>query len=350
MALLSFKKFCSIILNPTLAPIQSPSQFRCLKYLSVKIGTPGWFNPVNKFFELKKHTTAQHQLCTKSSATDETRQKQFVGTTKCVKYSKKCISMNHIYTTKLNTPMDSRSVRYFATSSKTPKTKDDKAKEPVQEGLCPTKVTKPKPKEKSKKSWSFFSSKQEQKEKDKDCLEDCCEFVKVQTGPDPDFRHLDGTIYKSCGQAYLLQKEKVSRKKMSDFEMWENNLVDRIERHPDLKNVEDPMPEFQSVGQRLVDLADKKLHPLYKKYMMTPKPPRQLPTPKHLYKSISGPIKPDDIPSRFKFNKECLDRKNIYADFKRVEPPRQLLAKILEIQLNEKPTMEKKIKNQNKKQ
>uniref|UniRef100_A0A6P7F5R5 Uncharacterized protein LOC114326600 n=1 Tax=Diabrotica virgifera virgifera TaxID=50390 RepID=A0A6P7F5R5_DIAVI len=348
MALLSLKKICSIILNPTLTSIESPSQFICLRHLSV--------NPVHKLFELKKHTTPQHQHCEIGSATEEIRQQQFFNTNKYKPYSRKLISTNYIYTTKANTSIKPSCVRCFATSSKTTKSKDAKAKEPVQEDLCPPK-TKTKPKEKSKKSWSFFSSKetkerllQEQKEKDKACLEDCCEFIKVQTGPDPDFRHLDGTIYKSCGEAYLLQREKISRKKISDFEMWENDLLDRIERHPDLKNVVDPMPEFRSVGQRLVDLADKKLHPLYKKYMMTPKPPRQLPAPKHLYRSISGPIRPDDIPSRLHINKECLDRKNIYADFKRVEPPRQLLAKILEIQLNEKPTMEKKIKNQNEKQ
>lgn len=48
----------------------------------------------------------------------------------------------------------------------------------------------------------------------------------------------------------------------------------------------------------------------------------------------------NDIPVQLKINKELLEQKNMYADYKRVEPPRQLMASIVEMQQNERPTLE----------
>lgn len=76
--------------------------------------------------------------------------------------------------------------------------------------------------------------------------------------------------------------------------------------------------------------------------MSIPKKPSKVEANKFIYKSRCGPVDNEDIPARLKIDKALLDKKNIFADFKRIEPPRQLLAPMLEIQMNEKPTMEDK--------
>lgn len=76
--------------------------------------------------------------------------------------------------------------------------------------------------------------------------------------------------------------------------------------------------------------------------MSIPKHQPDLTLPKHVYKSRSGPIADDEYPAHLKLSKECLDRKNIFAEFKRAAPPRQLLVKMLEIKQNERPTLERK--------
>ncbi|XP_023312928.1 uncharacterized protein LOC111693023, partial [Anoplophora glabripennis] len=76
--------------------------------------------------------------------------------------------------------------------------------------------------------------------------------------------------------------------------------------------------------------------------MSMPKPQADLTLPKHLYKSRSGPIADDEYPPHLKLSKECLDRKNIFAEFKRATPPRQMMAKMLEMRQNQRPTLERK--------
>ncbi|KAJ8911288.1 hypothetical protein NQ315_015291 [Exocentrus adspersus] len=125
----------------------------------------------------------------------------------------------------------------------------------------------------------------------------------------------------------------------------EEVTLGRLERHPTLKDAVDPMPPFTSVEQRLLKLCELKLHPEYKKHMSIPKPV-DLSLPKHVYKTRSGPIADDEYPPHLKVSKECLDRKNVYAEFKRAAPPQQLLAKMLEIKQNEKPTLERKLKKE----
>ncbi|KAG5876658.1 hypothetical protein JTB14_029390 [Gonioctena quinquepunctata] len=157
---------------------------------------------------------------------------------------------------------------------------------------------------------------------------------------DLDLSALGGTPYRTCGSAYVIQKDQIPVVPIPPKDA-EQKLVERLEKHPDLKNLEDPMPPFESVEQRMLDLDKRKLHPLYKIYMSFPKKPSKMEMSKFSYKSRSGPVCSDEIPSRLKC-KEFLEKKNFFTDFKRVDPPRQLLAKMLEIQLNEKPTMERK--------
>jgi len=61
------------------------------------------------------------------------------------------------------------------------------------------------------------------------------------------------------------------------------------------------------------------------------------------YYHFSGPINIEDIPNYIKFNKDLVERTNEYSEFKIVEPPRQLLNKIIEMQKNAKPTLEVKL-------
>lgn len=103
------------------------------------------------------------------------------------------------------------------------------------------------------------------------------------------------------------------------------------------------MPPFTTVEQRMMDLDARRLHPLYKKYQVTPRKfYKMTKQQKTEYKTRSGPVDPQDYPTHLKFNKELLEKKNMYAEYKKVEPPQQLVAKILEIKQNERPTLERK--------
>nr|XP_023024620.1 uncharacterized protein LOC111512703 [Leptinotarsa decemlineata] len=202
------------------------------------------------------------------------------------------------------------------------------------EGLCSSKANR----KGKKKKWFVFSKKECQKPEkteEKSPPELCRERTE-----DPDLSSFGGTPYRTCGSAYIIQKERLADPKMKPEDA-EQKILDNLEKHPDLKNVEDTMPPFESVEKRMLDLDERKLHPLYKKYIFLPKKPSKLPVPKFTYKSRSGPVSSDEIPLKLKC-KEYMEKKNIFYDFKRVDPPRQLLARMLEMQLNEKPTMEKK--------
>lgn len=50
------------------------------------------------------------------------------------------------------------------------------------------------------------------------------------------------------------------------------------------------------------------------------------------------------MPAQLKINKDLLVKKNMFADYKRVDPPRQMIARLLEIEQNATPTLERKLK------
>lgn len=161
-----------------------------------------------------------------------------------------------------------------------------------------------------------------------------------------------GTAYRTCGSAYIVQKKYIPTKDIQKSK--EDSILEKIETDLSIKNnLEDPMPPFQSVEQRMLDLAERRLHPFYKRYLSMARPMNieedkntlELRQP---YKCKSGPIQLEDIPAHLKLSKEVLETKNIFADFKGVELPKQMLAKIIEIEENRKPTLEKGSKKENK--
>lgn len=108
---------------------------------------------------------------------------------------------------------------------------------------------------------------------------------------DPDLSRFGGQAYRTCGPAYVVQRDSEPEPDVGVSK--EDRLVKQMEAHPDLKkNIDDPMPPFKTVEQRMIDLDQRKLHPLYKKYQSMPKKPKsnnsQLKTP--VYKTRSGPI------------------------------------------------------------
>lgn len=87
-------------------------------------------------------------------------------------------------------------------------------------------------------------------------------------------RHIGGQAYRTCGHAYVVQKDREPEPE-PDVSTKEDRLVKQIEAHPDLKDkVDDPMPPFKSVEQRMLDLNQRKLHPMYKMYQSIPKKPK----------------------------------------------------------------------------
>ncbi|KAJ8946148.1 hypothetical protein NQ314_008970 [Rhamnusium bicolor] len=90
----------------------------------------------------------------------------------------------------------------------------------------------------------------------------------------------------------------------------EDKIIEKIEKHPDLKNIADPMPPFESVEQRLIHLSEKKLHPLYRRYLaMPPRKPPKITYPKFQYKSRSGPVTDEEIPAHLKLTRDNLNKK-----------------------------------------
>ncbi|CAH0549229.1 unnamed protein product [Brassicogethes aeneus] len=162
------------------------------------------------------------------------------------------------------------------------------------------------------------------------------EWAKKLETPDLNLSNFGGQAYKTCGESYVIQKDLTTGRSQKEPE---DDILRKMETPADLKDVVDPLPNFESVEQRLLELSDHGLHPHYKKYMfMSRKPSNE---DNYLeYKTKSGPINFEDLPEHFKISKQILERKNIYADLKRADPPRHLLAKVLEIRENAKPTLE----------
>ncbi|KAL1502563.1 hypothetical protein ABEB36_007688 [Hypothenemus hampei] len=202
------------------------------------------------------------------------------------------------------------------------------------------------PSKTSKKSiWSFFKTKSSQHfDKNQEQQRECerIEFVSEDQATQ-DFREIskmDGNVYKTCGTAYLLQKkhlENLEEPKLSK----EEEILEEMRRDPSLKGQHDPMPTFKSVELRLVELSERKLHPLYKKFMSIPKKPKRFfnMNGNINYETRSGPIAPEQFPPHLKINREMLEKKNILCDYKRAEPPRQMLAQMVEMRLNERPQL-----------
>lgn len=169
--------------------------------------------------------------------------------------------------------------------------------------------------------------------------------AKQQCQPDPDLRKFGGQPYKTCGTAYIIQKHKAASPFVIETQTKEQKIIREIEAEPELKNKQiDPMPAFTTVEQRMMDLNERRLHPLYKKYQVTTRKLYKMKEKqkKFDYKTRSGPIAPKDYPKHLKFNNELLEKKNMYAEYKKVKPPQELVAKILEMQQNERSTLERK--------
>lgn len=84
----------------------------------------------------------------------------------------------------------------------------------------------------------------------------------MKQGP-PDLK-IGGTLFRTCNpDAFVVQKDLVGP--IDDPPAPEEELVKRIERHHAVKDAKDPMPPFESVGQKLIDLSEMKMHPLYMK-------------------------------------------------------------------------------------
>ncbi|KAF5297968.1 hypothetical protein FQR65_LT09879 [Abscondita terminalis] len=109
----------------------------------------------------------------------------------------------------------------------------------------------------------------------------------------------------------------------------------------DAANKMDPMPEFTTVEQRMIDLNERKLHPYYKRFEnMTQRDLVKPHTDECVYRCQCGPISVEDIPKHFKFNPDLVKCTNKYSAVKSTEPHRGLIVKILEMELNKKPTLE----------
>ncbi|KAH1018374.1 uncharacterized protein LOC109546792 isoform X1 [Dendroctonus ponderosae] len=201
-----------------------------------------------------------------------------------------------------------------------------------------------------KSIWSVFrrTKKPAQKslEKEKPQKKEC-ETVKFVTEEQAKrdlsaISQMGGTVYRTCGTAYVLQKEhyqQPSEPKVSS----EEKILQEMLKDPTLKGQKDPMPPFQSVELKLIELNERKLHPLYKKLMSIPKKPSSKAlnskAPGLYYKTRSGPVMPEEFPPHLKINKELFEKKNIFYDGKRALVPQQMLARMVEMKQNERPQL-----------
>ncbi|EFA04937.1 uncharacterized protein LOC103313425 [Tribolium castaneum] len=185
--------------------------------------------------------------------------------------------------------------------------------------------------------WNYF------KKGDKKPALERCRKRQVRR-QDPDLSAFGGQAFRTCGKAYVVQRDVIPPGGGEHSE--EDRVLMKIEADLSNKdNVCDPMPPFKSVEQRMIDLSERKLHPFYKRFMSLPNKNfvgEETPTGFAPYKCKSGPVKPEEIPENLQFNKQLLERKNIFADFKRVELPKQMVVRIVEMEQNRKPTLEKK--------
>jgi len=180
--------------------------------------------------------------------------------------------------------------------------------------VCPDKTCH----KKKKTLWQKLFHK-EKKEK----LEDCC--VVTRELKDPDLSEFGGKVYRTCGRAYVVQKDMANEHPYQQSR--EEQILRKIECHPDLKDtINEPIPNYTSVAHRLLDVSDNKCHPLYLKLRATPK---QQSTHGKVCKHT---IHEYDIPLRININKELLEQKNIFCEYKRAEPPRQFVGRILDVQ------------------
>lgn len=74
-----------------------------------------------------------------------------------------------------------------------------------------------------------------------------------------------GQPYGTCGDAYIIKIENVGEIEEVEYDK-ETELIRKIEAPYHLKNiVNDPTPTFHSAEQRLLEMNDQRLHPLYNK-------------------------------------------------------------------------------------
>lgn len=145
------------------------------------------------------------------------------------------------------------------------------------------------------------------------------------------------------GPGYIITRDTAIGKRREITK--EEKLLQVMEANLNQKqNAVDPLPHFTTVEQRMLDLTAKKLHPLYKRYLYVSRKSNKVVLPeKPGYKTRSGPISPDDVPLQLKINRKLLEKKNMYSDYKRIEPPRQLLGKLIEIKQNEKQGLRRRM-------
>ncbi|KAK9892333.1 hypothetical protein WA026_019788 [Henosepilachna vigintioctopunctata] len=137
----------------------------------------------------------------------------------------------------------------------------------------------------------------------------------------PDVDNLPGTKYKTCGPSILIQ-EVSTWPCPTQADQKELRRLEKMEAHPSLKEqLQDPLPPFTSVEQRLVDLSDHKVHPLYMKMQSIPKRKINFCATTKAFTISSTTAKPKQI----EINTEILEKKNILVDLKRSEPPQETI-------------------------
>ncbi|GJQ85982.1 hypothetical protein Trydic_g21826 [Trypoxylus dichotomus] len=214
------------------------------------------------------------------------------------------------------------------------KGKSENAKEPEADP-CEYKVCNKKVKK------SLWKRLFEQTPPEKLPPKECCR-LKHHLKCDPDLSEFGGKAYRTCGPAYIIQKDILSAEECDTSK--EDLLLRRMEACLEFKDVvnEDPLPTFRSAETRMLEMADKRLHPSYRTHCHIKKKHVQEQKRK-LYKTVSWPIDMHEIPARLNINKDILEKKNMeYMEFKRIEPPRQLIERIVEMERNTRPTLEKK--------
>ncbi|XP_050301912.1 uncharacterized protein LOC126740082 [Anthonomus grandis grandis] len=205
----------------------------------------------------------------------------------------------------------------------------------------------------TKKSiWNLFGCGYKRKEKklDKKAQAEACKHVEFVTEEQAEhaMKQIEmqegGKVFRTCGTAYILQKDYVEQAEGSTT-CKEDQILEEMTKDISLKGQCDPMPPFQSVELRLIQLNERKLHPLYKKLMSIPKRSSSLKNSQESlasYKTRSGPILPDEFPAHLKINREMFEKKNILYEYKKTEIPQQMLVRILEMKQNERPPLVKK--------